>query len=112
MLGKQKQKKNKQNKKTKQNKTKQTNKNKQTNKTKQNKQRTFLLLHSVEFQAWDIHSGLKSIQWRLYDNYTNPDTTHGSGALPVDDSVVYIFALLCFPFVFVKNMLEGGVIYY
>ncbi len=44
-------------------------------------------IHSVEFQAWDIHSGLKSIQWRLYDNYTNPDTTHVSGALPVDDSV-------------------------
>ncbi|XP_071784665.1 uncharacterized protein [Asterias amurensis] len=33
---------------------------------------------SVEFRTYDIHSGVRTIEWRLFDNHTGSEVEHGS----------------------------------
>jgi hypothetical protein len=36
----------------------------------------------VEWIAYDFHSGIDSIAWRLFDNYTGTDILHGYEDIP------------------------------
>lgn len=36
----------------------------------------------IEWVAYDLHSGLKSIYWKLLDNYTGEDIIHGHEDIP------------------------------
>jgi hypothetical protein len=38
--------------------------------------------YRVEWIAYDFHSGLDSIAWRLFDNYTGTDILHGHEDIP------------------------------
>ena len=33
---------------------------------------------SVEFRTYDIHSGARTIEWRLFDNHTGVEVEHGN----------------------------------
>lgn len=35
----------------------------------------------IEWEAHDYHSGLYSLSWRLYDNFTGINITHGHNDL-------------------------------
>lgn len=37
---------------------------------------------SIEWIAYDLHSGLHSIFWKLYDNFTGEDIIHGHEDIP------------------------------
>lgn len=39
-------------------------------------------MFSIEWVAYDLHSGLHSIFWKLYDNYTGEDIIHGYDDIP------------------------------
>lgn len=41
-----------------------------------------IILFSIEWVAYDLHSGLHSIFWKLYDNYTGEDIIHGYDDIP------------------------------
>ena len=32
----------------------------------------------MEFRTYDIHSGVRTIEWRLFDNHTGSEVEHGS----------------------------------
>ncbi|XP_064635756.1 uncharacterized protein LOC135492940 [Lineus longissimus] len=32
---------------------------------------------TIEFEAYDLHSGIKEVYWKVFDNYTNTDVVHG-----------------------------------
>ncbi|KAL8561571.1 hypothetical protein ACOMHN_024807 [Nucella lapillus] len=32
---------------------------------------------TIEWEAYDIHSGLREVQWRVFDNFTGQDIVHG-----------------------------------
>lgn len=36
----------------------------------------------IEWIAYDLHSGLKSIYWKLLDNYTGENIIHGHEDIP------------------------------
>ena len=36
-----------------------------------------LLLDSIEWEAYDLHSGIKEVYWKIFDNFTNTDVVHG-----------------------------------
>ncbi|XP_062616047.1 uncharacterized protein LOC134277752 [Saccostrea cucullata] len=38
---------------------------------------------TIEWIAYDLHSGLQSISWRLFDNYTGESILHGHDVIPV-----------------------------
>lgn len=42
----------------------------------------FLNVKSIEWIAYDLHSGLQSIFWKLYDNFTGEDIIHGNEDIP------------------------------
>ncbi|XP_022102003.1 uncharacterized protein LOC110985345 [Acanthaster planci] len=37
---------------------------------------------SVTFRTYDIHSGVRTIEWRLFDNYTGTEMEHGRQTVP------------------------------
>lgn len=39
-------------------------------------------MYSIEWVAYDLHSGLHSIFWKLYDNFTGEDIIHGHDDIP------------------------------
>lgn len=39
-------------------------------------------MFSIEWVAYDLHSGLHSIFWKLYDNCTGEDIIHGYDDIP------------------------------
>ena len=42
---------------------------------------SFLLGNSVVFRTYDIHSGVRTIEWRLFDNHTGTEMEHGRQTL-------------------------------
>ena len=42
----------------------------------------FFFNFRIEWIAYDLHSGLRSIYWKLYDNYTGEDIVHGHEDIP------------------------------
>lgn len=42
----------------------------------------FYLKSRIEWLAYDFHSGLQSISWKLYDNFTGDDILHGHENIP------------------------------
>ncbi|KAK3581576.1 hypothetical protein CHS0354_031922 [Potamilus streckersoni] len=37
---------------------------------------------TIEWELFDVHSGIHNISWRLFDNFTNKDFLHGVEAVP------------------------------
>lgn len=35
------------------------------------------IFYSIEWNAFDIHSGIDSLHWRLFDNFTMTNVLHG-----------------------------------
>ena len=48
----------------------------------------------IEWVAYDDHSGLKAVSWRLYDNYTGVDVLHGVEHTPVQNGQRVIHTLI------------------
>ena len=40
-----------------------------------------LTFNRIEWEAFDVHSGLKTVQWRVFDNFTGTDVVHGIAAV-------------------------------
>ncbi|XP_022103276.1 uncharacterized protein LOC110986013 isoform X2 [Acanthaster planci] len=54
---------------------------------------------SVAFRTYDIHSGIKTIEWRLFDNHTGTEMEHGSQTVPArkNTEVCDPVSCLCVP---------------
>ena len=53
--------------------------------------RLFLSFFRIEWDAFDYHSGIDKLEWRLFDNYTKTDIIHGREDMhPQGDSSVNI----------------------
>lgn len=53
----------------------------------------------IEWIAYDLHSGLKSIYWKLLDNYTGEDIIHGHEDIPSQGGAkvgITLHYLFCF----------------
>ncbi|KAL3841826.1 hypothetical protein ACJMK2_019925 [Sinanodonta woodiana] len=37
---------------------------------------------TMEWELFDVHSGIHNVSWRLFDNFTNTDLVHGEEAVP------------------------------
>ena len=42
----------------------------------------------IEWVAYDLHSGVESLYWRIFDNYTGTDILHGHENLVTQRAVV------------------------
>ena len=36
-----------------------------------------MIISRLEWEAYDVHSGLLEVSWRLFDNFTHTDIVHG-----------------------------------
>jgi hypothetical protein len=43
--------------------------------------------HRFEWDAFDYHSGIHSVQWKLFDNYTGSDEIHGQSHIHAQGNV-------------------------
>lgn len=49
----------------------------------------------IEWIAYDYHSGLDSINWRLFDNFTGVDIIHGHEDIPAQGMANVRTAVAC-----------------
>ena len=47
----------------------------------------FVIFHRFEWDAFDYHSGIHSVQWKLFDNYTGSDEIHGQSHIHTQGNV-------------------------
>jgi hypothetical protein len=40
------------------------------------------LLHRIEWETFDYHSGIHEVSWKIFDNFTNDVVVHGNSHEP------------------------------